>query len=160
MMETQPSHPDEPRKSDRTLLKVLLGGCGCLIVVAAVAILLFGKFFVALREPVKIVNSHLEAIKEGNYNRAYSYFDADYSRAHSQDQFRQYINGFSSALPYRSASMNKVNISGRQATIEGKIEGAAGQNILVRYKMRKENDRWRIVSFQWTMTDEGETIKT
>src|SRR3990172_1621566 len=98
----------ESESKDRTLIRILLAGLGCLFLVAAVVAFLFGRFLFSVRGPNRVVQTHLEALNNGNFEKAYGYFDVKFRQDTSLKQFRKEMDEFSSLLPFRESTLNRV----------------------------------------------------
>jgi hypothetical protein len=145
----RPSEP-QPEKKDRTLMGVLLTGCGCLTIIGIIVIIGAGKFFNTVRGPGRIVRSQIEALNIGNYQLAYSYFSSEYRRTHSLQEFRNELRDFSTLFPARKVELNQTNIKNNRALVGGTIVNKAGAIVPVHYELVKEKGQWRIQTYHWT----------
>jgi hypothetical protein len=154
---SQPERIEQPKK-DRTLLNILLAGCGCLLLIGAASIIFFWRFWIFAKAPARVVRSHLEAINEGNYEMAYSRFASHYKNGKSLDEFRTEIRTFSSLLPFKDMNLNNVNVKNDQASVDGTLTGRDGAIFPVHYELTKERGEWRIRSFEWTSPGARQTV--
>jgi hypothetical protein len=139
-----------PERRDRTLIGVLLTGCGCLTVIGILLVIGAGKFFSTIRGPVRIVRSQLEAINIGRYQLAYSYFSSQYQKEHSLNDFRNDVKEYPNLFSIRKMDLNQTSIVNDRSIVAGTIVGKDGSIIPVRYDLVKEKGQWRIQSYQWT----------
>jgi Domain of unknown function (DUF4864) len=140
----------QPEKKDRTLIGVLLTGCGCLTIIGILFVIGAGKFFGAVRGPGRIVRSQLEAISIGNYQLAYSYFSSDFRKNHSLQEFRNDLQEFLILFPLRKIELNQTNIVNDRAVVDGTIVGKDGAIVPIHYELVKEKAQWRIQTYHWT----------
>jgi hypothetical protein len=149
-MEYYPPPVQGTEKKDRTLVSVLLAGCGCLLIIGVIAVLLAGKFFNVMRGPTKVVKHHLEAINHGNYLLAYGQFTQKFQKNHSNEEFRRDLQGFSSILPYKEVDLKQTRIQNDRAFVDGTLVGKDGAIVPIHYELVKENDQWHISHYQWS----------
>jgi hypothetical protein len=149
-MQYPPPPPPQAEKKDRTLLGVLLAGCGCLFVVGILFVIGAGKFFTAVRGPGRIARSQIEAINIGNYQLAYSYFTADYKRTQSLPEWRNELQEFANLFPSRKIELNQTNIKNDRAIVNGTMIGKDGSIVPIHFELVKEKVGWRIQSYQWS----------
>lgn len=124
-----------------------------IIVFSTLAVaLLFGGFIwwvvKATGEPVKVIRAHLEAISQGDYARAHSYFSATLKQELSQEQFRAFVEKYSGVLKTRGTSFPSRKIANNVATIRGSLTGQQGRVSTVRYTLVRESGRWVIQGFR------------
>jgi len=149
--------PPLPKRKDNTVLKVILAGVGCLSLVIGIGAFVASKFYFSVRAPTRIVEEHIHAINEGNFEVAYSQFTEKYRRKTSYRQFRAQIEEFSSLLPSQESTFRDVHIANDRASLEGTLTGRDGAIFPVRYELIKENGIWKISKFRWTSP--GERIR-
>ncbi len=147
----------EPEK-DKTLLNILLVGCGFLFLIAAGLVFLFARTFVFTKAPASVVKAHLEAINRENYALAYSHFALDYRKETSLEDFRRQIAPFSNMLPYRSADLNRTQIVNNRSSVDGLLTGRDGSLFPVRYQLVRDQGTWKIVSFEWISPGDKQVI--
>lgn len=121
-------------------------GCGTLVVLSVIAIVLFVLLIVkATSGPVEVANLQLAAIKNGETRKAYNYGSIDFKNSVSYTRFKEFINANPSIKENKSASFNKRNIENNVATISGTLESDKGAVTPVEYRFVKENGEWRIL---------------
>jgi hypothetical protein len=157
-MEFDHSPPQLQPKKESTLLRVLLAGCGCLILIAIVVALFFGKMWGFTRGPSRAVEQHLKAINTYNFTGAYNHFSKSYRHETSYEQFRRQIDNFSTVLPYSNISLNKVNVTNNRADVDGTMTGKDGAIIPIHYELVQEEGGWKITDYEWTSPGERQTI--
>jgi hypothetical protein len=101
--------PVEPVQKDRTLINVLLAGCGCLFLIAVIAGIFFGRFFSFTNRPKKTVQNQIDAINENSFMLAYSYFSNDYQKKKTMSDFRERLREFAPMLPIKEVRLRFTN---------------------------------------------------
>ena len=158
-MDFDQSPPSAPEKKDNLLLKLVVGGCGCLIILAIIFIFLFGRIFGFTHGPTRVVETHLKAINSDNFTAAYAEFSRGYRERTSYEDFRTELREFSNLLPYKSYPLSRVTVNNDRARVEGTISARDGAIFPVRYDLVREQGRWRISSYQWTAPGERQTVQ-
>jgi len=156
-MEYYAPQPD-PEKKDRTLLRMVMAGCGCLVLIGILAAFFFGKFFSSMRGPTRTVRAHVTAINKGDYAIAYKLFAKQYREKNSMQQFRDDLEAFSSLLPFRESNLNRVNVENEKASVEGTLTARDGAIVAVSYELVLEKGQWRITSYQWASPGDRQSI--
>ncbi len=101
-----------------------------------------------------MLEDHIRAINQSNYELAYTYFAEDLKEDFSLQEFREELERFSSLLPSRNSSFSHVTVVNNKATIEGTLTGRDGAIFPVRYELIREQGVWRISNYQWTSPGE------
>lgn len=143
---------------DNVLLKLVLGGCGCLMVIAVICVLLFGRIFGFTHGPTRVVEFQLKAINSENYSLAYGEFSRDFQARTSLEEFRNDIRAYMTLLPYKSYSLNRMTVNNDKARVEGTIIGRDGAIIPVRYDLIRERGKWKITNYEWTSPGERQSV--
>jgi hypothetical protein len=139
--------PTKPK--DSILLKLLLGGCGCLILVGILFAVFAGKFFVSFTGPARNVKAHIESLNEGDVEQAYKYFSTEYRKSNSFATFKSEVDPFSDAFPLAEYSLKHIEVANDKATVEGIFTGKNGIIIPVRYLLVLEKKEWKINDYVW-----------
>lgn len=145
-----PPPPPPPVQKDRTLLNVLLAGCGCLLVIGIIAGLLFGRFFSFTSQPKKVIQNQIDAINEGNLRLAYSYFSAGYQQNQLLSGFQDKLREFAPMIPIKEVNLSSVKIRNNRASIYGTLSGNNGIIFPVHYELIREKEDWKIIDYEWT----------
>lgn len=140
----------EPEKKNQSLWRVLLAGCGCLLVIGIVSGFLFSRFFSFPNRPKQVIQTHVDAINEGDYRLAYFYFSAAYQKMVSPSVFRERLKSLSPMLPIREVHLNSVRIRNNRALIDGTFSGSTGVIFPVHYELIQEKKEWKILDYEWT----------
>ncbi|HSE43083.1 MAG TPA: nuclear transport factor 2 family protein [Acidobacteriota bacterium] len=142
--------PEGPQKQkDSILLKVLIGGCGCLILIGVLFAIFAGKFFVGMTGPSRTVKAHIEAMNEGDYEKAYSHFSKEYKKNHPFSTFRAEIEEFPDTFPLAEYALKHTQVVNDKATVEGILTAKNGAVIPVRYFLVLEKRQWMINDYVW-----------
>jgi hypothetical protein len=149
-MNWNPNDPNAPPKpKDSILLKVLIGGCGCLILIGILFAVFAGKFFVSFTGPARNVKAHIEALNEGDVDQAYKHFSGEYRKNHSYATFKSEVDAYSDAFPLTEYSLKHVQVVNDKATVEGILKGKNGAIIPVHYSLVLEKREWKINDYSW-----------
>ena len=157
MEETRNDIP-RPEKKDRTLLGVLLAGCGCLLLIGVIFGFFAAKFFVFANAPRDVVKAHLQAIQENDFRLAYSHFTPEYRGGTSLEDFRSQFGAFSEMLPYRELHVNNIKIENNKAYVDGTITGRDDSIFPIHYELACAEGVWKIASFGWTYPGDRQSI--
>jgi hypothetical protein len=144
-------------RKDRTVLKAIGVGAGCLLLVAGVGAFLLSRFYFYMRGPTRMLDEHMQAINAGNYHLAYTHFSDDLKQDVSFEEFRTELDEFSSVLPSQKSYFTEVKVINNVASIEGTLTGRDGAIFPVEYKLIREKGVWRIDTYHWTPP--GERIR-
>jgi len=132
-METPPKEPEKGVK----MWKKILGGLLVLIVIAVTAVLW------ATSGMVESAESFFDAVKVGEYDRAYDQLSEDFKHATSKEQLILFLekNGMDG---YEKAEWGDRSFEGNKGRLEGSIITRNGGAIPLTIEMVKANDRWQI----------------
>jgi hypothetical protein len=142
---------------DRTIIKAVAAGAGCLVLVIGVGAFLISRVYFYMNGPRRMLDDHIRAINSGNYQLAYTHFTDDLKQDISYDEFRQNLEAFSSVLPGQESSFSHVKVVNDNASVEGTITGRDGAIFPVEYRLVRQNGVWRISMYHWTPP--GERIR-
>ena len=96
------SQPDPGQSKDSTLLKLVIAGCGCLILIVVLFAFFAGKLFFRAMDPQRVVKAQINALSNGDVNDAYSYFSVAYRKKHTLALFKSEIDAFADVFPNRT----------------------------------------------------------
>lgn len=100
-------------------------------------------------KPVGMIRAQLQAIEEGEYWRAYNYLSATAKENLSFGEFVALIQENSVVMEPRDSTFLSRNVDGATAIMSGVLEGYSEHVSDVRYVLVKEDDQWKIASFEW-----------
>ncbi|RJQ53006.1 MAG: DUF4864 domain-containing protein [Actinobacteria bacterium] len=142
--------PELPQKSNK---KWWFIGCGCLLLLC-IAVAVVGAFlgygiFRAVASPVEPIKGQLEALNEGDVQKAYyQYTSRGFQQETSLEQFQRIVEENPDIFKSRSSSFRSVSIENDTATVRGTITGRDGTVSEMEYGLVKENGEWKIQRFQ------------
>lgn len=142
---------------NHSLLKIIGVGAGCFVLFAAISAFLITRVYSYLRSPTRMLQNHIGAINDGNYESAYQHFSQDFKRDVSYQDFREDLEEFSSLLPSLDSSFSRVKIVNDRASVEGTLTGRDGAIFPVVYELVREKGVWKISTYVWTSP--GERIR-
>lgn len=120
-----------------------------LAVLSMLGMLGFGYWWGQTLKPVGMIRAQLQAIEEGEYWRAYNYLSATTKENLSFDEFVALIQENSVVMEPRDSTFLSRNVDGTIAIMSGVLEGYSEHVSDVRYVLVKEDDQWKITSFEW-----------
>ena len=151
--------PPEPGQSkDSTLLKLVIAGCGCLILIVVLFAFFAGKLFFRVMDPPRVVKAQIKALNDGDFNDAYGYFSVEYRKKHNLVSFKSDIDSFSDVLPIEQDRLNRVTIENNKANVEGMLTGHNGVVFPVHYILIREKREWKIDEYNWEPPGQQQTI--
>lgn len=97
----------------------------------------------------KPARGQLETIKEGKIPEAYyEYTSKQFQASTTLEQFRDFINSHQIISQYNNFSFGEPEISDNRGIISGELEAASGEKIGIKYFLFRQDDEWKIDSFQ------------
>lgn len=96
---------------------------------------------------VQTVSLQLEAIQQGNPEKAYSYTSKDFQNSTSLDEFKIIIDKHPSLKNNASSSFYERSINNNIGSLRGTLTSVDGGQTPVEYILIYENDRWKIYKF-------------
>jgi hypothetical protein len=147
-----PAAPPPPKQTNWMLW--VGGGCGCLIVAAA----LIGVFFflgikAATAGAEETVKAFLKAAGEGRDADAYEYFSAPLKATQSFDDFASLAENSRHLFKVTDTTFNQRSVDTTSAKLEGSLKLEVGTEIPCKFDLVKENDAWRILNYHIGTTD-------
>lgn len=155
------NRPDQefPSQSkDSTLLKLVIAGCGCLILIVVLFAFFAGKLFFRVMDPPRVVKAHIKALNDSEFSDAYGYFSIEYRKKHTLNEFKAEIEVFSDLLPIEKDSLNRINVENNKASIDGMLTGHNGVVFPVHYTLIREKREWKIDEYNWEPPGQQQTI--
>lgn len=151
--------PELPSQSkDSALLKLVIAGCGCLILICVLFAFFASKIFLGVMDPPRVVEAQIKALNDGDITDAYSYFSIEYRRKHSLSAFKAEIDAFSDMLPIDHDSLNKVTVENNKAVVEGILTGHNHKVFPVHYTLIRAKREWKIDEYNWEPPGQQQTI--
>ena len=138
-----------PKKSKKKWW--ILGGCGCLVLLILLGLAIFlGGFgiYKSIAKPVGPIKDQLQALNQGNYEKAYGYGSQAFKEATSLSDFKKIVQLNPQIFKSQKSSFTKINIEGGVATVTGTITGEDGTVTPMLYQLVKEEGKWKILNFK------------
>lgn len=128
--------------------KVALG-CGAALLLA---VLLVGGFaaiiITATGKPVELARDFLEAVFEGEHERAHAHFSAPLKREQPLPEFREHIERGLGGFKLQDVSFTERSVSTSEgATVAGMATLDSGTKLPVRLRFVDENGEWKLISY-------------
>lgn len=95
-------------------------------------------------EPARVIDAHLEAISQHDYQKAYSYFSERTKNAMSLDRFTAAVQANPVLDGHYTADFLDRKLVNDVATFSGTVRALGSRTIPVTYVVVKEGDRWVI----------------
>jgi TM2 domain-containing membrane protein YozV len=92
------------------------------------------------------VRNELEALRLGNYEKAYSYTSREFHRQYSFQEFKKSISQIPSLNNNKSSSLTERKIENNSGMIKGTLTSRDGIQTAVEFKLVKEDNQWKILS--------------
>ncbi len=140
--------PDSQTKNARPWIRWVLIGCGSLIalfMVLIVVILLVVKQ--ATAAPEKVVKTFLGEIAAGNLEAAHDYFSAPLKEVQPFDEFAAGVEANQHLFDVTDTSFNNRSVDMAGAEFEGTVTLTSGTKVPCSFKLVRENETWKLISY-------------
>ena len=140
--------PDAPTNKARPWLRWVLIGCGSLI--ALFVVLIVVVFLVvkqATAAPEEVVQTFLSEIAEGNLEAAHDCFSAPLKEVQPFDQFAAGVEANRHLFDITDTSFNNRSVDMGGAEFEGTVTLESGTKVPCSFKLVRENDTWKLISY-------------
>ena len=147
-MSTVPDAAHHTGQPKRGWLKWLFVGCAMVVVlICAVAAVLWFGVTKATAGPEKAAREFLAAAAAGDYAGAYDYFSAPLKQEQSYQDFVSGVQANSQffEITHTSFSNRSIDISG--AELSGTVTLKSGSKLPSTFKLIKENERWKLLGY-------------
>jgi hypothetical protein len=129
----------------------ILGGCGCLVLVAALIGGLgygaFTSFMKVTAAPEKVVKDFLAAGARGDATAAHNFFSAPLKEEQPLEQFAALLASNQHLFKVTDTTFNKRSIDMSKATFEGTVTLESGTKMPASFTLVKENDAWKLLAY-------------
>jgi len=122
---------------------IALAFSGCLVVALFFGAIFYFVFHIT-SGPVDVVNRQLDAIREGDLDKAYSYCSRAFQQSTNLNSFRYFVESHPLLRRAKDFSSPDRQISGSTAKLSGTINVLDGSKLPVEYQMVNENGSWKI----------------
>jgi hypothetical protein len=113
-------------------------------------ILVFGYWWSRTVAPVSVIRTHLMAVEEGEYWRAYDMLASSAKEAMPFAEFVSLLQQNSVVMEPRDNTFLFRRVQGDTAAVRGTVVGYAGKATDVKYNLVREQGQWKIASFSMT----------
>ena len=142
-----PLPPQLPPKKEEGIGKyVLLIGGGCLLLLIFAGAVGFFVYYIfnATADPLKTVNLQLEAMRQNNLEKAYSYCSAGFKQNTNYENFQSFVNGNAQLKTSKEFTSNSREIEQGTAKLKGNLVSTSGTTSPAEYHLVKEARDWKI----------------
>jgi hypothetical protein len=102
---------------------------------------------------VDVVDHHLEALRESDFEKAYTYTSKDFQDSMNYNQFQNFVHSYPVFLNNQLAHFTKRYLKDGHVVLKGNLTSKERVNTPIEYKLVKENDKWKISSIRLTKPD-------
>lgn len=135
-----------PKKKTSPWVFVGIGCLGVILLLVITGVLIFALVFSVTSAPVKVVNAQLDAIRAGDFQKAYTYCSEEFKRATSFENFKFFVQQQPSLSNNQRVKISSREIKNDICTLKGTLVSKNGGVTPVKYRLVKEEKRWRILS--------------
>lgn len=129
--------------------KLVLGIIGAFIALVILWAILVSSFaFYASNELTRTIDDQLDALRSGNFDKAYTYTSRDFKEKIPLEKFKQYVEQHPELKDNVGILFYKAKMKNDAGIIEGKLETTDGLKTFVEYRLIKEGDTWKILEIQ------------
>lgn len=124
-----------------SVFKKVMIGIGSAVVVIALLIVL--AFYVT-SGLTKTVYAQLDAVKQGDMVKAYSYTSSSFQNVTSLQDFKQLVSSFPIMANYKEVSIPSRELKDGIGTVKVILTSQADSTVEIDYQLTKENGEWKI----------------
>jgi len=135
-----------PRKEDGVGKYVLLIGGGCLLLLLFAGTVGFFVYYIfhATADPLKVVNLQLDALRQNDFEKAYSYCSSGFKQITNYESFQSFVNGNPLLKNSKEFTSLKREIENGTAKLKGNLVGIQGTTQPVEYHLVQEGRVWKV----------------
>ncbi len=111
-------------------------------------VIVFSLAFYFTSGITKAVHNELDALRNGDINKAYSYTSKDFQHSVSIDQFRLFIKHYPSLSNNKSSTFNEREVRNNSGFIKGVLTAEDGAKTPIEVNLIKEDGIWKILSIK------------
>ncbi len=140
--------PDSQLQKKRPWIRWVLLGCSGLIALLLVFVLVI-LFVVkqATAAPEEVVQTFLSEAAAGNLEAAHDCFSAPLKEAQPFDQFAAGVNANRHLFDVADTSFTNRSVDMAGAEFEGTVTLKSGTEVPCSFKLVRENDTWKLISY-------------
>ena len=157
-MNDQQPPPPATKKKEGIGKYIAIGGLGCLLLLGFIGAIVFVVFKLT-GGPVKVVNQQLDALREGDREKAYSYCSTAFQQNTNFAAFSAFVD--SNPILKNASAFSSANreISGGVAKLSGTLKGTDGASLPAQFQLVKENDQWKVLYINVSVSGVAEEQK-
>ena len=107
---------------------------------------------------VDVVDHQLAALREKDIDKAYyAYTSKEFQKENSLDQFRTFVEAHPIFFHNQSAHFQKRTLQDHLGKITGHLTSDEHMNVPIKYKLIKEDGKWKILSIRFLKTSDQQT---
>ncbi|MCK5707657.1 MAG: DUF4864 domain-containing protein [Candidatus Aureabacteria bacterium] len=147
-----PSQP--PAKKKSPLKWILIGGCGCIVIIILFVALLSGGIFMGIKSGREVadplISKQAAAIENGDIDAAYALCSDDFKAGTDRAAYENFINAAKAVLtiPLNDYTFNSVNRTNNVLTMQGTAKMSDGNTIGVEYQFIKKGEEWYFLNIK------------
>jgi hypothetical protein len=142
-----PLPPQLPPKKEEGIGKYVLligGGCFLLLIFAGAIGFFVYYIFNATADPLKTVNLQLDAVRQNNLEKAYTYCSAGFKQNTNYENFQSFVNGNPQLKTSKEFTSNSREIEQGTAKLKGELVSTSGTKSPAEYHLVKEGRDWKV----------------
>lgn len=130
-------------------------GIALLSLLTLVSLIIASVFF-ATSGLTDAAREQLTALRQQDYEKAYSYTSNEFKKSASLEDFIKFVNDYPALSDNKNATFTNRSIDAAgTGVISGTLESSDGTTIPVTYMLVKENDQWKILNIDVKHTKAG-----
>lgn len=140
--------PAAPPPAQNNWMRWVIGGCGCLVLVAAIfGVLAFMGIKAATGGAEEVVQSFLKATAAERYKEAYGYFSMPLQENQSFTEFRTTAAANLHLFKVTDTTFTERSVDLNQAKLAGTLTLEGGTKMPASFQLVKENEEWRLIAY-------------
>jgi len=141
-----PQAPPPQAKEDGIGKYILLIGGGCLFLLMFAGAIGFFVYYIfnATADPLKIVNLQLEALRQNDLQKAYSYCSVGFKQNTNYESFLTFVDGNPSLKNAKEFTSSNREIAQGVAKLKGNLIGTDSSSLPAEYHLVREGREWKI----------------
>ncbi len=133
------SETDKKTKKGMALwFKILIGAVVAIILIVGIAMW-------ATSGMVDTVTRHMDALKAGDIETAYSETSGAFQQSTSLEQYNEFVKSYPILTDYTEWSLPSRSVENNIGTVEGTLTAPDGTVMPIAFQLVKENDAWVIL---------------
>lgn len=141
--------PDAQAKQGTPVGKIILFGCGGLVLVIAIFVAaIFGVVKMATSGVEEVVQDFLAATARGDYEAAHAHFSAPLKQVQPLDVFRTMAQENPHLFDVQETTFSTRSVSVTEgAVLAGTLTLRSGTKMPANFRLVEENDTWKLLGY-------------